>query len=629
MLKFSSLLLAVLACTALLPCRAAEKHQFMFSSGNVSYGANEVRKSIYVPLTGKFKTGTAMQDPAWRKAAVIEDFIPLQNGKKQKKTQVSLLRTAEALHIGFFFEEAPEERTKGPAGDGMMIYQSDVAELHFGSIAEGNSWALQLCVGLNGGKFDSMDTYALWTAETFENSSGWGAEVTIPNSMLKLNDGGLRFNFCRSSKKSKENWVWSNFLRNYIEVQNYGELLFIDYSTALAVRTGVLTENISRSEYEKKYAQFLIPASKVIHGPYLQNISSDTIRIVWVTAGRVPSFLEYKEKNSASDPVRVYASCRDGLRESRRIHGVTLKNLRPGMEYEYKIYGNYAQFSENICGGSGTFTAPSESAKEKFNFTVFADLHQQLGSLKTYFRNGGKNSAFAVLLGDQVNALNAADLLYPMSDLLKAANVPALFVRGNHDYDGLGASDYSRFCHDTEGKSYYTFNYGECCFIVLDSGIGGRRNDDVIRKMLKEQKEFLKEVVKSDSYRKARYRIVLPHIPALHSDSAGDRDCYDMMEPLLKSDIAPDLIMAGHWHSYIRVDAMSNKVASKTYAGYFRRPRVPVFKYPCPVIVAAAKMVLKCEVSPENLTLYALTDAGTPQEKVYDKVTIPAHKKQL
>ena len=152
MLKFSSLLLAVLACTALLPCRAAEKDLFMFSSGNVSYGANDLRKSIYVPLVGKFKTGSAMQDPVWQKAAVIEDFIPLQTGKKHKKTRVSLLRTAEALHIGFFFEEAPADRTKGPAGDGMMIYQSDVAELHFGSVAEGNSWALQLGVGLNGGK---------------------------------------------------------------------------------------------------------------------------------------------------------------------------------------------------------------------------------------------------------------------------------------------------------------------------------------------------------------------------------------------------------------------------------------------------------------------------------------------
>ena len=95
-----------------------------------------------------------------------------------------------------------------------------------------------------------------------------------------------------------------------------------------------------------------------------------------------------------------------------------------------------------------------------------------------------------------------------------------VFVRGNHEQLGVYAKEYFNVMRHPSGKTYYAFTYGSVFFLVLDSGSDSNRDDEGImfsnRAAREQQKEFIAEVVESEAYQKADFRVVLMHIPPLH-----------------------------------------------------------------------------------------------------------------
>lgn len=596
-----------------------------FKKSNVNYSKNKVCKTVSVPLvTDDFKFGTAMTDPVWQKAAKANDFVPYRRKKLQKGSEFSVFRTADSLVIGFFFEEN-KKNIVFPKNLNESIWSGDMAEIHFGGM-EPDPWLTQLGISVNGTRFDSTGNFNSWKAKTFIKENGWGAEIMLNQNMLRLTEGGFRFNLCRQSLKRKEFSTWSPLIIRFHEVENFGEFIYGDYSTVFNMRYGLTTDNLTRDEYEKLSAKYQIPAMKVIHGPYVSNISNDSATISWGTAGKVPAFVQYREKGSKDAPKRVYSNKQHGILKHDTAHFVKLENLKRGVEYEYELFAlSPVALKEKSSKIVRSFRMPEANLKE-FSFIVSSDIHSDVGFLnKIISTEAADNASFHALLGDLLSHAAGRDALYdgiiaPLvaNENKKAVERPFVFVRGNHEELGVYAAEYFTVMKHPTEKSYYTFNYGDVCFIVLDSG-----NDTIDStpyfsntELYAEEKTFLQEVVKSDAYKKAKRRIVFVHIPPLGT-SPRMKELSKLLQTLAKAEVKPDAMLCGHMHNYMRIDANSSSYNPATRSNYALRFPI-VEKWPFPIIVNSNNTFVECKVKNDKLTFYvfAADKNGDLKEKI-------------
>lgn len=100
-----------------------------------------------------------------------------------------------------------------------------------------------------------------------------------------------------------------------------------------------------------------------------------------------------------------------------------------------------------------------------------------------------------------------------------ASAVPFELVRGNHETRGDMARVFPSFFPKRNGKIYGSYSLGDIMVIMLDSGedkagshpvYAGLTDFDAYRT---EQAEWLKQLVKSKEFRKAKYKIVVSHFP--------------------------------------------------------------------------------------------------------------------
>jgi hypothetical protein len=215
-----------------------------------------------------------------------------------------------------------------------------------------------------------------------------------------------------------------------------------------------------------------------------------TITITWCTK----NISETKIAYGLSEITMAVIEGKPGL-----LHRITISNLQPGMKYIYRIEGN-PLFSKTY-----TFqTAPSPSnSQEKIRFIVFGDT-QNGGGWKTdnwgypALLQASKQHAYDLIMNlgdfcDQGNDLNS--WYVTLSETAKIASEKPLHVAvGNHDtgtnymndpeakkvYPDDGANfDYFfgyRYAHyDEEDEitpfrsKYYSFSYGNCLFLFLDT----------------------------------------------------------------------------------------------------------------------------------------------------------------
>ncbi|MBR2438881.1 MAG: metallophosphoesterase [Lentisphaeria bacterium] len=615
------------------------KQEIPLKKSNVSYSNNKITKSLTVPLLNvKYKFGTKMADPVWKKAAWAKDFAPYRKDRVDKKSEMALFRTEKHLILGFFFYENPENLVR-PADQSCSIWSGDMAEIHFGDM-EPDPWLFQTGVGISGIRFDSTGNYDKWQAKTFETEKGWGAEVRFDLSLLRLSEGGFRFNLCRQASKRGELSSWSPLQLRFHEVENYGELLFTDYKTALQLKSGkVISGKVSRKDYELARSKDMIPAQKVLHGPYLSAPDANAVQISWETAGLVPSYLEYKVKGSKAAPKQAFSSKNHGILNHNTSHSVYLTDLEPGKEYEYEIFTlRPVTMEPDSSGIRHTFAVPEKNAK-KFNFYCITDIHSDVGYIRRALAlpEAGK-SDFIALLGDNLSHAAGSEALYKgiIDPILEATTVerkdkPMVFVRGNHEQLGVYAKEYFNVMRHPSGKTYYAFTYDSVFFLVLDSGSDSNRDDEGImfsnRAAREQQKEFIAEVVKSEAYQKADFRVVLMHIPPLQTEKDLIYGLvYGLTEPLRNAKIKPDVMLCGHIHAYEKVNAGENHYAPETRSGHAEKfPET--FVNPYPVIAHVNTAGLFCEVTAKEMTLSVLQTLDGKPVELLDRIKLKKQKR--
>ena len=316
----------------------------------------------------------------------------------------------------------------------------------------------------------------------------------------------------------------------------------------------------------------------IVVGPYLQNMQTNEVTIMWITHKNSFSWVEYGAGNSTNKREVGY---NNGLIEANnRVNKIILTGLNPGVDHKYRIlstevlgYKNSAvQFGETLVSPYYTFKTPAANEGE-FKMIVFNDIHDRPQIIpQMLYRHGYTGNTrdydFVVFNGDCFDWVTEEKqmidhLIKPTVDIF-ASEFPFILTQGNHECRGSFSRQIPAYFAYPEDKYYYAFTRGPVRFVILDSGedktddsveYGGLSAFDRYRET---QKKWLEKEVESSDFKKAQFRILLIHISPWHSgDWHGTMHCREVFGPVLnKAKI--DLQISGHTHRYMTHDADAN-----------------------------------------------------------------------
>ncbi|MBQ9772045.1 MAG: metallophosphoesterase [Lentisphaeria bacterium] len=324
----------------------------------------------------------------------------------------------------------------------------------------------------------------------------------------------------------------------------------------------------------------------------------------FMTKVPVPAGIDYRVKGTKQWTRAWDLAGEIIFREKSRIHRIRINNIPAGKDLEYRIVlleppaglqgmrramWTKIQFKEILLPVK-TLRNPD---RKEFAFFVFGDTQlsisttcrtvadrkkfmQRMRSLPEY-----KNSDFVVLIGDLDSYMHDMEKTYLtdfFDDFKTGSNEivkPWVFVRGNHELDGLAAEEWFDFFQMPEDKSYYAFKLGDVLLIALDCGDFFHHINYTahcgplldLNNLFKRQQDWLKKLQKTEMFRTAKYRIILSHSEPQISKRVIENGIRNMTLPLLKDDSDESRIhlwIAGHVHRYWRARKGSKTVVSRT-----------------------------------------------------------------
>lgn len=313
-------------------------------------------------------------------------------------------------------------------------------------------------------------------------------------------------------------------------------------------------------------------AVEIIHGPYLQNLGSDRVTIVWVTDSLTVGWVELAPDDKScfyDDPRDRFYDAPTGVKETSRIHSVTIDKLAPNTTYRYRVYarevtehrGNYVTY------GRITATSPHKTPTFKtmnpnagsVRFASVNDIHGDNEKLASLVGKCDLSATdFFVFNGDMVSVSETEEQVFSgfmdTAVTLFATSLPMYYCRGNHETRGAMATRYNQYFSPGLSHIYYTFRQGPVFCIVLDGGEDKPDTDieyyditdyDHYRTV---QAEWLEEVLQSEEYRNAPFKVVFCHMPP-EKHWHGSYEVLTKFVPVLNT-CPPDLFVSGHYHRY-------------------------------------------------------------------------------
>ncbi len=329
-------------------------------------------------------------------------------------------------------------------------------------------------------------------------------------------------------------------------------------------------------------AAALSQAQTVVRSPYLQNMRTDRVSILWTMLQSGTGAVQYSTDRSFSRSVtariREFPPPETGLVFPFYQYQADLTNLSPGAEYSYRVTLN----GETLLFG------------EEFRFRTAA-----LGSSFTFlaFGDSGTGSNEQTRLADRMTTrenpalvLHVGDIAYPSGtfqdfqsfyfdvyrDLM--TRVPFFAVPGNHEYwrngtPTLESSNAAPFVavHAPPTESvpaadrgrYFSFDWGNVHFIALDSNIPLQNVANGTGGMA--------QWLESDLQKTRRFwKVAYFHHPP-YATGPNERDplsalARDFLVPILERyDV--QLVLNAHEHSYQRSFPLRGGVAMEPGAG--------------------------------------------------------------
>lgn len=317
---------------------------------------------------------------------------------------------------------------------------------------------------------------------------------------------------------------------------------------------------------------------RITHGPYLQNVGETEATIVWVTNRTSVGWVETAPddgSNFYSCERQKYFDSNIGIKQEDSIHSVKLTGLKPGTTYRYRIYSQEVLSHESIRVRYGEVAATdifrhkplrfttNDTNKSSCSFVILNDVHARKNFITPILNNAEWEKRDMVIYnGDMVSEMNnQGDVFGGFMDEsvnLFAKEKPFYYVRGNHETRGSFAPMLKRYFCPRENNLYYAFRQGPIFFIMLDTGedkpdsdieYAGITDYDAYRT---EQAEWLKEIVKTEDFRTAKYRVCIAHIPpqSVEQDAwHGPLEVANKFVPSL-NEVGIDIMICGHLHEF-------------------------------------------------------------------------------
>ncbi len=303
----------------------------------------------------------------------------------------------------------------------------------------------------------------------------------------------------------------------------------------------------------------------ILVGPYLQALSPTGMSIRWITSQPCYGWVEYGETESLGKKAHAVT---DGLvNANTRVHEIQLTGLLPGKQYYYRIASKeILDFQPyKLIYGETTHSAVHtlqtvDPMASRINWLVLNDIHDRPASFGELLKqNGSDPYEYVFLNGDmfdyQTGEQQLIDhLLTPCTELF-ATRKPFMFVRGNHETRG----NYARQIKDyftNPGGQYFSFKAGPVFTLALDTGEDKPDDDPVYAGITdfdhyrETQAVWLQQQLETREARKARYRVVMMHIPPFYSgDWHGTMHCRKLFSPIFDR-YKVDLVIAGHTHKH-------------------------------------------------------------------------------
>jgi 3',5'-cyclic AMP phosphodiesterase CpdA len=338
-------------------------------------------------------------------------------------------------------------------------------------------------------------------------------------------------------------------------------------------------------------ASCLSAQTKPAGGPFVVNAGQKSATVVWI--------VETGRASLGAAPDKLETT---GI--ALRAQKATITGLTPGTTYYYNVTGS--------DDGKGSFkTAPREDTP--FQFVVYGDTRTRHDVHRQVIGAILKQSSpdFVLHTGDLVS--NGSDnSLWPIffeieHELLgKAAFFPVL---GNHERNDKNFYDF----FDLAAVPYYSFNWGSCHFILLDSDINNVSKSESARQAFwAEQVRWLEEDLQKSQT--AAFRFVVAHHPPITAVARreGDNPHMTALLPLFeKYKVTAGLF--GHDHNYQHY--LRNGVHLFTSGGG-GAPLYDVDQPPEGITrkVARTENFLVVDVNGKSVRVRALTPAGETLE---------------
>ena len=250
---------------------------------------------------------------------------------------------------------------------------------------------------------------------------------------------------------------------------------------------------------------------KITAGPYLQNVSRDSITVMWHTDEPGSSVVEYEANTRlgysayVGQPNPTYPE-RAAAHNLKTIHAVTLNGLRECWEYFYRVFSVASDGSSASSEGASFRTAPPSDAPFRFatygDSMVVPEIHARIAPLARAYRPDLMVGSGDIVL-DRIERCRG-DFFEPAADLLRYT--PWFATMGNHDSN---TEAYTQFFSFPEPRLWFSFDYGCAHFTVLNSNMDYRPGS--------EQYAWLEQDLRA--FRDARWKFVFFHHPPYCSNN--------------------------------------------------------------------------------------------------------------
>jgi hypothetical protein len=309
-------------------------------------------------------------------------------------------------------------------------------------------------------------------------------------------------------------------------------------------------------------------------GPYLQNVSSTSITVLWEAQEPCAGEVRLLEQ----DPPRTIPVTPGHAGD--QVYEVVIDKLTPGLRYRYEV----------ACGGEvqqGEFaTAPVSGMP--FSFVVFGDSRSNAGAHRMVVERIRREVPdFLIGTGDMVDDGSQERQWQEFFDIereLLRENVmfPAV---GNHDRQGRGrtADNFRKYFalpeNSLDPERYYAFTYASARFLVLDSNAYSFSLTDQTAWIEREL-----EAVRLDPSIEHVF-VIMHHPPFSVSLHGGQTELRERWAPLFEK-YHVTAVFSGHDHVYTRAEHEGVRYFVTGGAG---APVYPRARRPSPIDVAAVQ----------------------------------------